>query len=593
MISKNKIEDRALSALQNIINNHNTMGNKFNSMDKEMSWDGYITIFIKNNGDQSKENFDDKIPVQIKGHIDSNNKYLSKKQINYSVKLSDLEVYFRDRGVMYFLIFMSPSGEQEEIFYSNLLPSKIKYYLDCARQRGNKKFISISFLKMERNPNALYSILKQFSNESRQQGCGLGPIIERTIDFDNIGQVSNLHCSAIGITSYPDLISKLKFGEVNLYGKQSINDIPLPIEYNENTQYLIEETYKNSVKIKNKIFYKEFKVKFISDNQVWIIFSENLSLDMRKKQFIFSPVSNLKQIKTDVEFIKSLYKNKSFTIFGTKIYQNANPSEKQSIIELEKFLELYEILNDLKIIINEPFSKLNSKTIESLNFVYELKKTTDKLNQSTSDSIVYNEIFVLTIEDKLLPIIFYGKSPDIKVENFLYSNKIKLSISSDNNHYNVPNFAYLSSYQLCNLYYYDHNAFKKQIEQENVNENTIVFLKDSIMKLINIYDKTNDIFFLNLARKQLNKISAFLDDKQQKLINFQIKSRKRDLTKTEQAFLCDLAIDNSMIGFMKYVLLKDLDNARSYYEKLTNEEQNFLVSQPIMYNFELLKKKSN
>ena len=50
MPSNNKIEDRALGALRNIIDDHVTMGHEFHSMDKEMSWDGYIWIYKDING---------------------------------------------------------------------------------------------------------------------------------------------------------------------------------------------------------------------------------------------------------------------------------------------------------------------------------------------------------------------------------------------------------------------------------------------------------------------------------------------------------------------------------------------------------------
>lgn len=63
--SNTKIEDRAIGALSNIIDDHQTMGHQFNSMDKEMSWDGYIWIFKNVNGSQNKDNYDDKVPVQI------------------------------------------------------------------------------------------------------------------------------------------------------------------------------------------------------------------------------------------------------------------------------------------------------------------------------------------------------------------------------------------------------------------------------------------------------------------------------------------------------------------------------------------------
>lgn len=73
--SNTKIEERAIGALRNLIDEHLTMGAQFNTMDKEMAWDGYIYIYKINNGDQSKNNLDDKVPVQIKGHIDKEEKY--------------------------------------------------------------------------------------------------------------------------------------------------------------------------------------------------------------------------------------------------------------------------------------------------------------------------------------------------------------------------------------------------------------------------------------------------------------------------------------------------------------------------------------
>ena len=111
MPSNNKIEDRAISAITNIIDEHMTMGHKFNSMDKEMSWDGYIWLYKDVNGTQDKRNYDDKISVQIKGHIDENEEYIGKRKIKYPVDLEDLEVYFRDRGVIYFEVFMTKDGK--------------------------------------------------------------------------------------------------------------------------------------------------------------------------------------------------------------------------------------------------------------------------------------------------------------------------------------------------------------------------------------------------------------------------------------------------------------------------------------------------
>ena len=65
--SSTKTEQRAVNALEAIIDEHSTMVHQFNDNDKEMSWDGYIWLYKKNDGAQSKSNFDGRVSVQIKG----------------------------------------------------------------------------------------------------------------------------------------------------------------------------------------------------------------------------------------------------------------------------------------------------------------------------------------------------------------------------------------------------------------------------------------------------------------------------------------------------------------------------------------------
>ena len=115
--STTKIEKRALNTLESVIDEHPTMDYSFNSDDKEMSWDGYINIYKGNNGDQSKKNYDDRIPVQIKGHIDEKQRYIKKDRITYAVELDDLRAYSTEKGVLYFQIFLFDG--QREVFYCN------------------------------------------------------------------------------------------------------------------------------------------------------------------------------------------------------------------------------------------------------------------------------------------------------------------------------------------------------------------------------------------------------------------------------------------------------------------------------------------
>lgn len=70
-----------------------------------------IWIYKDINGTQGKRNYDDKVPVQIKGHIDKNREYIGEHKITYSVDLENLEVYFQDRGVLFFEVFMEQLKE--------------------------------------------------------------------------------------------------------------------------------------------------------------------------------------------------------------------------------------------------------------------------------------------------------------------------------------------------------------------------------------------------------------------------------------------------------------------------------------------------
>ena len=128
-IENTKIEKRAIRALEGPIIDSDYLDSSFNSMDKELSWDGYIYVF--NEVKFSNKSFDDKIPVQIKGKWDAEQKEINKQRIQFPIDLDVLENYYNDRGVLYFRVLLS--NNKAEIFYGILFPSKIKMYLDEAK----------------------------------------------------------------------------------------------------------------------------------------------------------------------------------------------------------------------------------------------------------------------------------------------------------------------------------------------------------------------------------------------------------------------------------------------------------------------------
>ena len=103
-----KIEKKAIHFLEAPIIDCDYLDSSIRSMDKELSWDGYIYTY--NNKKFSNESLDDKIPIQVKGHCDGKHKEINKQKIQYPVELDVFQNYYNDRGVIYFRILLSDTG---------------------------------------------------------------------------------------------------------------------------------------------------------------------------------------------------------------------------------------------------------------------------------------------------------------------------------------------------------------------------------------------------------------------------------------------------------------------------------------------------
>ena len=253
-LPKAKIEERAINTLRDIIDQHPTMLQDFKNMDNEMSWDGYIWIY-NSETEQSKETYDDKVPVQIKGHIDQKRKYLDNARITYPVNLADLKVYFKGTGVLYFIVFMSQDGKKREVFYASLFPSKIKTYLEDAEKRGNTKTINIPFTKLNKTVEIFYIIVKQFSIECRKQGSGVGPVVQSILTEKDMDKVETITVVAVGAQDEHDFFEKLSTGDVCIYGKAEGDSIAVPLKWDDDPQKVFKKEADRAVEIEHTISY--------------------------------------------------------------------------------------------------------------------------------------------------------------------------------------------------------------------------------------------------------------------------------------------------------------------------------------------------
>lgn len=599
-VPNSKIENRALNALENIIDAHNTMSHQFNSLDKEMSWDGSILIFKDNEGNTDKANFDDEVRVQIKGHIDDPTKnksrkrdYLGRQRITYPVDLIDLGIYSKGGGVIYFQIFMSPDGKEREVFYASLYPSILKKYIDEKEAKLAKKktrpqnpTLSIVFTRLENNEDVLYKIVKQFSIEKRKQGTGEVALVKDMIMLKDIDKVKSISATAVGIDDEFGLLKRFAAGDICFYGKTEGNPYERPIEWAKDAKFIMRKGIEQSISIGDTLYYEKYEVEGTSDGELVLIPSPNLRIDLSNGKFNFKSTTGIKGLKRDAEFLLDAMKATAFRI-NNKSFSYTNPiMPKELENELKFYLDLDEILSMIELDFDKPLKDADRKVLRQLADLLRMKKGL-KNSLLTEKSHTYNWM----LGDKYVPVVVIRHDDDEENDlcNAIYTRTLRSSASDgEGKYFQVPLFEHVDTHVIKKLYRYDYEWLKEQIDDADVNEYTVEYLNQAALKLISIYDENKDCKALELAQYQFDKIEKLEKDKPYFTINvLQLKKRREGLTEQDIQKLREIPDSDSQMSFGANVLLGNKDRAKQAFEKIDEKAQEFIKTCPIYYLYEL------
>ena len=574
--STTKIEKRALNTLESVIDEHPTMDYSFNSDDKEMSWDGYINIYKGNNGDQSKKNFDDRIPVQIKGHIDEKQRYIKKDRITYAVELDDLRAYSTEKGVLYFQIFLFDG--QREVFYSSLYPSRILDYLEKAEKRHNENSINIPFIKLKQDSNVLCNVAKQFSNEGKKQGSAFTPLVQDRIKKEDFDKIERINFSVVGAGTPYEALLRLSSGDVCFYGKTGDDKYERPMEWDDNSVFYVDQEVNQNISVGERVYYQKYKCTAGSDGGMVITLSPNLKNLISDHIIQFTAVSTLDELYNDARFLLDMNNNKSYCIAGREL-----PTTNFLKDEFEKrvllFIDLYDALQMINFEIKTPWNQLSKEQI------VQFKKLVDAFrgNLTNHSTDVYYK-FQWFFDGKDVPIIIKKDEDKIELINAVYNEKFAIFLpddDSDSKWYRMPLFASIDYKTLSNLYYYDYDCFRKQIDTCDINETTHSALNERALDLINVFDLNGDTHFLDLAEYLMQKLKYPENDELLLLNKLQIKKRRSSLDDNDIEWLNQIDDSNIQAAFGKYVLLEDKEKASVFFEQFTPPYKEHYKGMPI------------
>ena len=568
--STKKTEHRALNALEAIIDEHCTMDHQFNGDDKEMSWDGYIWLYKKNNGDQSGKNFDARVPVQIKGHYDRNHEHLNRDTISYPVRLTDLEAYSTERGVLYFEIFLD--GEKSSIFYASLFPSKIADYLEAAKRKGNKSKYSIPFHRLNKDANQLYIIAKQFDNEARQQGFAYTQLVQDRIRSDDFSRLTSVNLTVIGAKDSYSALRRLSSGDVCLYGKTDGDKYDRPLEYLNNSKFFVGRDVNQEISVGDEVFYHQYRCVADSDGGMVIIPSPNLKLRITEGKLNFKPVSTLDELYRDARFVLSLKAHSAYSIADQEFHFRISGISTDFENRLNYIVDIYEVLKMIGFAVDVEFSYYTEDQQRQLIKLINLRHNANGARLKDG----YTK-YLWKFDGKYVPLIIFKKGHSIEFINSVYTDKFAIFLPSDKRDdekgYRMPLFAYQNADVLSDLYYYNYEAFRRQIDNSDINEETSDALLDCVLLMINVFDINGDQFFLELSDHLLQQLRPYIAKEILLLNSMQIRKRLNTLDNNDVVQLHSIVSDDVQVLFGKSVLLGDVKAAEEYFNRFPVDEQ--------------------
>ena len=586
MISSTKIEHRAINALEAIIDEHSIMDHQISANDKEMSWDGCIWIYKNNNGNQSKHNGPSRVPVQIKGHLDLENKYINAKRITYSVDLDDLKAYATEKGVIYFQIFINDN--KKEVFYSSLYPSKIADYLEKAKEKGNKSSISIVFTKLEKDADKLYCVVKQFNDEAIKQGSAYTPLVQDRIRIDEFDKLKSISMSIVGAKNSFEAISRLSTGDICLYGKTEDDKYPRPLEWLDDSRFYAGREVNQEISIDGETFYSKYSCLVDSDGGMSLRLSSNLEIKFSdsKINFNFKVNGNIQSLGNDAKFILKMLESKNFAIMDHPIkYTDPEVNEdfKKRLIFLS---DVYDTLKMIGFDLDKTISQYTDDEAKQITRLVNFRKGGGNISVEEGLSR-YNWKY----NDKYVPLLVTKSGNEIRLDNSIYTNHYAIFIpdgKKNSPEYRMPLFAYHEIDILSNLYKYDYAEFYKQIDNTDINERTGDPLIEFVLTVISVYDHNKDEKFLDLAEYLLSKIKQYINEELYVLNDLQIKKRRRILQENELQILLGIPENDASVTFGKYVLLGDKEEASRWFDVLPKDKRKKYEEYPIYRLFEEL-----
>lgn len=574
-MSKNKVEQKAITKIRDIIDDIDFFTYRFNEMDKDISWDGNINMY---HGDvDRKENFDSSIDVQIKGRTTLNKNLKNKHR--FSLDKTDLENYLKKDGTILLLCLFKDDGSEYKTYYANLLPYNIKQML---KQYSSSK-IKVDMKEITSSSN-FENICRNFNvDRNIQKG-----IKENIFNEDNLlsqdGKVAKFYLWDKDSTNFnpQKIVGTWKY--IYTFDK---NGYAINISYAELTNLI--ESLNATIFDKDKEYvYDDVKLETLVDCQK-VLFGKAFSLNLTKKNFNIKICGTLSERIKQLKFISKMFKNGLFLINEVEFKINSNKEEEQKFnnllnkyIGLDNFFRKHNISKDINL------DNWEDKDFNKLSFwiaAIEDKKTI-ALNSNISlvgavgIKNIKLSIFARINKDKKFEIESLWNNNISKKYYFKYSSN--LEEIETNNFYLVLNSEAYQSDDINIL------EMQKSFENTTINDGEYILMNMQVLEILKAFDITKSDNLLQYAKYLTELLLKHDSNNPIYTINYsQILKRENKLTEKDIDKLIYIRDNNNELEIKLgcNLLLENKNEVNYLIKKFDSQTLEVFKSYPISIYF--------
>jgi len=542
--------------------------------DKTPSWDGEIQIY--NNKNHNKSSLIGRVPVQVKAR---GVEHLNKDKITFRLNKNDLQNYYHDGGVLFFVVEFI-DVDRKRVYYDALLPFDLKKIIERMKDQDS---INHKFGVLPSEEGVLDTICRNFIINSRKQ----------TENVLNIKVSDKNRNGTFVIPSVGPNLSVFFDYPTYIYSKEEHYNLEIPLERIQVLEIIQETNLKIGVNgethytnVTRRVEKDRTIIEFGNDFKMDVLSGSNPNLI--KLNINFTRSGPLKERIKDTKFMVSILTEKYIEVVGHQIpIDTVEQAEITELLVLIKELEeLERVFDELNVSFDQHFDGL--KEIDLRN----MERLKDIILYQDYRGIVLKETGFLNLEIGDITILLAATKENGEwiVINAFESEKLFQVVASKERSgpgFDISSYMILKPKQLFEMANFNLKELEKSILKIDYDTDSARdYLNVYLLDIINYYDEVDqDTRFLDLAKKTYEHLTKFVEENDENyfLNIMQIIRRQRSFNKEEMEKIIDRKNKTTdlfvICGYL--ALLGNKTEFNYYHSQLSEESQENFKTFPI------------